>query len=107
MLWSIAYAQAATGKQPTLLESLFPMILIFVVFYFLIILPQRKARKKQQDFLGTLKRGDQVITSSGILGKVEGLTEQYVTLEVAPDVKIKILRTQIVGQPNAAKEATT
>ncbi len=100
MLWSVAYAQTAAGaKQPSMLESLFPMILIFVVFYFLIILPQRKARKKQQEFLTALKRGDQVITTGGILGKVEGLTEQFVTLEIANDVRIKILKTQIAGQP--------
>ncbi len=100
MLWSIAEAQAAAGaKQPSMLESLFPMVLIFVVFYFLIILPQRKHKKKQAEFLTNLKRGDQVITSSGILGKIEGLTEQYVTLEIANDVRIKILKTQIAGQP--------
>lgn len=100
MLWSTAFAQAAgAAKQPSMLESLFPMVLIFVVFYFLIIMPQRKHKKKQQEFLTNLKRGDQVITSSGILGKVEGLTEQFVTLEIANDVKIKILKNQIAGQP--------
>jgi preprotein translocase subunit YajC len=73
MLWSIANAQATAAAAPkaSLLEQMFPMILIFVIFWFLIIMPQRKQRKQQQTFLTNLKRGDQVITGSGILGTVE------------------------------------
>lgn len=101
MLWSIAEAQATAGaaKQPGLFETLFPMVLIFVIFYFLIILPQRKQKKKHQEFLSSIKRGDEVITASGILGTVEGLTDTFVTLQIAADVKIKILRSQILGAP--------
>lgn len=100
MFWSQAYAQtAAAAQQPSLLDSLFPILAMFVVFYFFIILPQKKRRKQHDEFLGNLKRGDQVITNSGIFGKVEGITESFVTLEIADDVKVKILKSQIAGLP--------
>lgn len=72
-----------------------PMIVLFVaLFYFLIIAPQRKQQKQQQDFQKALSRGDEVVTASGIIGKVAGLY-RVVTLEVAPGTEIKILRSQI------------
>ena len=99
MFLAVAMAQTAGAavKQPSVFENLFPMLLIFVVFYFLIIVPQRNQKKKHGKFLEGLKRGDEVLTASGILGKIEGITEQYVTLEVDDDVKIKVLKTQIAG----------
>lgn len=86
---------AADIKKPSTLEQLLPFGLIFFVFYFLIIRPQGKKQKKQLDFLSQLKRGDKVITSSGILGSVEGLSQGVVTLELASQVKIKILKAHI------------
>jgi len=85
------------AQQPSSLEMFLPFIAIFVIFYFLIIRPQSKRLKDQESFIGQLKRGDAVITASGIFGTIEGLTEQFVTLEIAQGVKIKVLRKQISG----------
>ena len=106
---SIAMAQEAAGgaaSKPSIIDSLLPFAAVFFIFYFLIIRPQQKKHKNQQSLLKELKRGDEVITSSGILGKIEGITDQYVTLGVADQVNIRILKTQIsqnVKQQEAAK----
>ena len=91
--------------QPSAWEMLMPFIFIFVIFYFLIIRPQGKRLKDHEKFLGGLKRGDSVVTSGGILGVIDGLTEQFVTLEIANGVKIKILKKQIAGSQASAVQA--
>lgn len=95
-LSATAMAQAA-GKQPTLIESLAPIAVMIVVFYFVLIRPQANKAKAQQTLLAGLKRGDQVVAANGILGTVEGLTEAVATLEIADGVKIKVLRSSIQG----------
>ncbi len=84
-------------QQPPAIMQFLPFIFIFAIFYFLIIRPQSKRAKQQEGFLSQLKRGDEIVTSSGILGTIDGLTEQFATLEIANGVKIKILRKQISG----------
>ena len=71
---------------------LLPFAAMFAVVYFLMIRPQQKKMKEQQDMLGQLKHGDEVVTTSGILGTITGITEKVVTLEIADDVRIKILK---------------
>lgn len=90
-----AWAQAAEGA-PALL-GLVPFLFLFLVLYFLIIRPQVKKQREHQDFVSKLKRGDEVLTTSGILGRIEGLTDLYVTLEVSPDVRIKVLRQSVAS----------
>ncbi|WP_413578432.1 preprotein translocase subunit YajC [Bdellovibrio sp. HCB290] len=105
LLVNTAHAQAAApaaGGQPSTLEMFVPFIFIFVIFYFLIIRPQSKRQKEHQKFLNEIKRGDEVITSSGILGRIEGITDQFVTVEIADGVKVKMLRTQIATTQKAA-----
>lgn len=103
LLVSTAQAQTATGGgQPSALEMFVPFIFIFVIFYFLIIRPQAKRQKEQQKFISEIKRGDEVVTASGILGRIDGLTEQFVTLEIADGVKVKMLRNQIATSQKAA-----
>lgn len=82
---------------PSNLEMFLPFIAIFVIFYFLIIRPQSKRLKEQEAFVSQLKRGEAVVTASGILGVIDGLTDQFVTLEIADGVKVKMLRKQILG----------
>ncbi len=73
-----------------------PLILIFVIFYFLLILPQQRKQKKWQKMLGELKTGDRVITSGGIRGTVIALRDDYVHLRVAPDnLKLEVARNAI------------
>ncbi|MBK7844252.1 MAG: preprotein translocase subunit YajC [Bdellovibrionales bacterium] len=94
----IAWAQQANGASaPNFLEQMIPFVFIFLIFFFLIIRPQQKRHKKQQEFMSSLKRGDSVLTSGGILGTIEGLTEKFVTLEVADGVRLRILKSQISG----------
>lgn len=92
-----AQAGAATAEKPSFLLQMFPFIALFFIFYFFIIRPQAKRQKLQQEFLTTLKRGDEVLTSGGILGTIEGLTDKFVTLEVASGVRIRVLRSQVSG----------
>ena len=93
----VVHAQGAPAAQPSFLESMVPLLLMFGVFYFLVIRPQAKQRKEHQKLLGELKRGDRVITASGIFGTIKDLTETAVTLEVANGVAIRILRSQVAG----------
>lgn len=93
---SIAFAQQqAPFGGGTWVEMLMPFALMFLVFYFLLIRPQQKKVKEHQEFLKNLKKGDEVITSGGLYGVIQGLTDQVVTLEVDQGVKIKVDRVQI------------
>ena len=98
MLFSIpAYAQEAAAKGPSAIEQLLPFVAIFVIFYFFMIRPQSRRHKEHMNFIDAMKRGDEVITNSGIYGTVEGITDRFVTLEVADEVRIRILKNQIAG----------
>jgi preprotein translocase subunit YajC len=95
----IAYAEggsALTGGAGGF-ASFVPLILIFVVFYFLLIRPQQKKAKEHQQYLSNLKKGDKVITGGGIHGQITGLTDTVVTLEIAENVRIKVNRASIMG----------
>lgn len=96
---SVALAQAGGGEaSPGFLMQAMPFLAMFFIFYFLMMRPQIKKQKTHQDFLKTLKKGDRVLTSSGIFGTIEGLTDKYVKLEIADDVSIRVLRSH-VSQP--------
>lgn len=87
-----------------------PIILMFAIIYFLMIRPQQKQAKKHKEMLEALKRGEQVVTTGGILGKIFQINENnIITLEVADGVRIRVLRTQIAstfaeGEPEKKKE---
>ena len=86
------------------LLSLAPMIFIFVIFYFILIAPMRKKQKKTQEMLSKLKKGDEVIASGGIFGRISAMDEErgFVVLEIAPNLKVKVLRSAIAalsGEP--------
>ncbi len=100
----VAYAAAGAAGPTTQggILSMLPLVLIFIVFYFLLIRPQQKKAKEQQIFLGALEKGQQVVTSGGIHGKITGLTDKVVTLEVADGVRLKISRAYIMGPTVAA-----
>lgn len=89
------------GGNP--LVAFLPLIIIFGIFYFLLIRPQQKRAKEHQNFLANLKKGDEVVTNGGLIGKIIGLTEDVVTLEIAEKVRIKVLRNSIAGSVTAKK----
>ncbi len=90
------------GSSPL---AFLPFILIFVLFYFLILRPQQKQSKKKDEMLKSLKRGDNVITSGGIYGKIVNISEdEIVTLEISKGVSIRISRSGIAGPEVTVKE---
>lgn len=86
---------AAANTNPV--SSFLPLIAIFVIFYFLMIRPQKKQLEEEKSMLDALSKGDEIFTKSGILGTITGMTDKVVTLEVADNTKIKVLRSQIGG----------
>ena len=92
-----AWAQAAPGTPPPAIMQFMPLILIFVVFYFLLIRPQQQKAKEHKAMLADLKRNDDVITSGGLYGKIMALTDKVVTLEIAPNVRVRVDRQQIAS----------
>jgi preprotein translocase subunit YajC len=89
-----AQAQAPAG-QPSALVQFLPLVLIFVVFYFLLIRPQTKRAKEHRAMIAALETGAEVVTSGGILGKVTELGDNFVTVEIADGVKVKVQRHTI------------
>ena len=92
---SDAMAQAAgTGPQGGLVTFL-PMIILFVVFYFLLIRPQQKRQKQHKEMLASIAKGDEIVTMGGLLGKVIDLNENFMTLEVAKGTQVKVQRNLV------------
>jgi preprotein translocase subunit YajC len=89
-----AAAPAASG-QPSTLGMLLPFVLMFGVFYFLMIRPQQKKMKDHESLVTSLQKGEEVITNSGIFGKIHGIADKFITLEVDNNVRIKVLKNQI------------
>ena len=90
-----AWAQAAPGSTASTLTTILPLVLIFVVFYFLLIRPQTKRAKEHREMVGKLAVGDEVVTNGGILGRIGEVGENFVTLEVASQVAIRVQKFQI------------
>jgi preprotein translocase subunit YajC len=96
---SNAYAQAApAAADPGIMGSLttfMPLILMFVVMYFLMIRPQQKRAKEQRDMMNALAKGDEVVTVGGVLGRVSKVNEQYLTLEIANATEIVVQKSAV------------
>lgn len=86
--------------------SFIPLILIFVVFYFLLIRPQQKQAKQHQSFLNDLKKGNKVMTKGGLHGTITAISDTVVSLEVAKDVIVKVNRDAIGGSLTKGGEST-
>ena len=94
MDWLIAsaHAQSAPAAQGNPWMSMLPLVLIFVVFYFLLIRPQTKKAKEHRAMVAALEAGAEVATSGGIIGKVTQVSEQFLTIEIADGVQVKVQR---------------
>ena len=99
MLISTAYAQAApaatSGAESSLL-SLLPLVLMFVVLYFIMIRPQMKKQKEHRAMVEALAKGDEVVTAGGLLGRVSSLNENFVGVEIASGVEVQLQRSAVV-----------
>lgn len=100
----LAQAQApAGGSAPggaMALSQFAPILIIIAVFYFLLIRPQQKRQRELQDWMKSMKKGDEVVTTGGIWGKVQGISDNspYITLELQEKVRIRVLRSHIAGK---------
>ena len=94
MLISNAYAQAAAPGSGGVMEFL-PLIALVVVFYFFLLRPQQKRAKEQKVMLSGLQKGDEIVTSGGVLGRVAKVGELYVSVEIADNVTVQIQKSTI------------
>jgi preprotein translocase subunit YajC len=102
----IAYAQADKGAgagQQVIFTTVIPLVFLFGIFYFLLIRPQAKKASDMQKMLAALKRNDEVVTTGGLLGKVIELGDKVVTLEIAPNVRVRVERAQIAALSSYTK----
>lgn len=109
---STAHAMAtpqggAGGQQASWFSTLMPLVIIFAIFYLLMIRPQQKQRKKHQEMIGAMRKGDKVVTRGGMHGTVYGLTDTTVTVEVAKEVRIKFSREAIAAVLSQENEIAT
>jgi preprotein translocase subunit YajC len=89
--------QTGSGGTAAFLINILPIAAIFLVFYFLVIAPANKQRKKTAEMLSTLKKGDRVSTSGGIYGTIQSVEAEVVYLKIAENVKVKVARSAITG----------
>ena len=94
MIISPAYAQITGGGDPGFIGFL-PIILMFVLLYFLMIRPQMKRAKETKTMIEALQKGDEVITAGGIVGRIAKLGDQYITVEIAPNTEISVQRAAV------------
>ncbi len=102
------YGQAAAGdagQQPSMISALIPFVIIFVIFYFLIIMPSRKKQKRHQELIGSLKGGERIVTAGGIFGTVTRVLEDRIEIEIGKNNKIQITKTSISAVIPAGGEA--
>jgi preprotein translocase subunit YajC len=99
----VAYAMGAGGQgaaqaQGQGLMSFLPFIALIAIFYFLLIRPQQKKAKEHRSMLTALKKGDKIISSGGLHGEITGLTDDAITMEIAPKIRVKISRGSVAGK---------
>jgi preprotein translocase subunit YajC len=92
---SSAFAQGLPGSGDGGLIGFLPIILMFVLLYFLMIRPQMKRAKEQKQMIESLQKGDEVITSGGVLGRITKLGDAYVSVEIAPETEISVQRAAV------------
>jgi preprotein translocase subunit YajC len=88
-------AGAAQAARPNMLGALLPFVLVFVIFYLLIIMPQRKKQKKHMDLVENLKPGDRIVTTAGIFGTIMGVQKDRIELKIAANVKVDITKSAV------------
>ena len=103
----LAHAMGGFGKseggESGGFGAFLPLILMFAIFYFLLIRPQQKKAKAHKQLLSSIKKGDRVVSSGGLHGLVTGLTDDVVTMEIAPKIRVKVSRGSISGVAGKAQ----
>ncbi|MBW1690213.1 MAG: preprotein translocase subunit YajC [Deltaproteobacteria bacterium] len=106
-MFDLAYAMgtggAGGGTSGGGFGAFVPLIIIFAIFYFLLIRPQQKKAKQHKQLLSALKKGDRVVSSGGLHGLITGLSDDVVTMEISPKVRVKVSRGSIAGVSRKAE----
>ncbi|EIJ44296.1 preprotein translocase, YajC subunit [Beggiatoa alba B18LD] len=92
-----AWAEGAAASAGGGFASLIPLVILFVVFYFLLIRPQTKRVKEHKKMVDSLAKGDEIVTQGGLLGKVTNLGDNFIAVEVAPNIEVKIQRQAVAA----------
>ena len=110
LLSASLYAQEATQgapRTPSAMELWLPIIAIIFIFYFMIIRPQSKRNKEQARMLTELKVGDEVITNSGIIGRIKSIADKFVVIEISPNATMKVVKQYIAGLTRNLTDTTS
>ncbi len=105
---SIAYAMGqggASGQGAGGFGAFIPLILMFVIFYFLLIRPQQKKTREHREMISNLKKGDRIITSGGLYGRITGLDDATLTVEIADKVRVKVARNNVGAKVTSSNQA--
>ena len=94
-------AGTTSGGQGNALITFLPLILVFVVFYFFMIRPQMKKQKEMTNYRNSLKKGDKVVTTGGIYGRVQEVKDNYIMMDAGGDIKLKVDKSALVKDPTA------
>ena len=105
--WAQSVAAGTQNSEYGTLIQMAPIVGIIAIFYFLIIRPQTQKASEHTKMLGGLKKNDEVVTTGGMIGRITDLSDKVVTLEVAPNVKVRIERAQVAGPSTYGKAAAT
>jgi preprotein translocase subunit YajC len=97
-------SQGAAKGNPNMMTSLLPLLLVFVIFYFFMIRPQMKRQKEMNNFRSAISKGDKVVTTGGIYGKVVEVSETTIIVEIANDVKVKVDKSAVLRDPADAPQ---
>lgn len=100
MLELIMQAQGVAGQQPNIFGAVFPLVLIGLVFYFLLIRPQNKRMKEHRAMLTSVARGDTVVTNGGLIGKVTKVDEGELAIDLGNNLKVKVVASMIADVRN-------
>lgn len=101
-LYLLAQPAGGTAGQNNALITFLPLILVFVVFYFFMIRPQMKKQKEMTSYRNALKKGDRVVTTGGIYGKIYEVKDNFVMIEVGGDVKLKVDKSAVLKDPTSS-----
>ena len=111
--YAMGFGGSGAGQGASGFASLIPIILMFVIFYFLLIRPQQKKAKEHREMISHLKKGDRIVTSGGLHGRITAVTDTTMTVEIADKVRVKIARgnvsqvQQSSSQPQVSKKNKT
>lgn len=104
LAYAMGPAAPGQGGPASILVQLLPMVAIFAIFFFLLIRPQQRERKRRDEMLASLKKGDRVVTSGGLIGTILGITDHTITLKIADSVRVECLRSAVTGLRQAGPE---